>query len=111
MTNTTTNHSILADLAETFYPDTPEAKNFFDTLVSLSEGPDIEDGVEISEIADGAVPIYTHELFTIFVDLGAYQEDISELASENFNFEANARIALYLIAERLLLALEEEKVS
>jgi hypothetical protein len=64
-----------------------------------------------SEVADSIVPVYTHELWTVFVDLAAYQEDVSELGYEwsSDDHDKLPRTALYMIAERLTLAIFEEK--
>lgn len=63
------------------------------------------------EIADSAVPIYTHELWATFVDLAAYQEDVTEYVSstrtDGYDMQRLASVALYMIAERLALALLE----
>lgn len=52
------------------------------------------------EIADAAVPVYTHELWMTFVDLGAYREDPEELGSSD-DMDGKGRTCLYLIADRL----------
>jgi hypothetical protein len=57
------------------------------------------------EIADGAPSTYTYTRFQQFVDLAAWQEDISELTDGSTDMEAMAGIALYIIAERLVNAL------
>ena len=61
---------------------------------------DMRDAVH--EIADGAVPIYTHELWSVFVDVAAYHEDISEYGAEGSDLTKSAQVALYMIAERLI---------
>lgn len=73
--------------------------------VELAEdqADDLTDG--IAERADANVPIYTHDLWATFVDLGAYQEDVSELIGAETDMEKLAQVALYMIAERLLAAL------
>ena len=53
------------------------------------------------EVADGCVPIYTHDLWATFADLGAYQEDPTELGFDGSDMEQGARVCLYMIAERL----------
>lgn len=53
------------------------------------------------EIADSAVPIYTAEMWATFVDLGAWQEDPSELGFDASDMEQAAKVCLYMIAERL----------
>lgn len=67
---------------------------------------DLDD--RIHEEADAAVPIYTHEMWTTFVDLAAYTEDVSEFASGDEEMDRLAAVALYIIAERLLQALVRE---
>lgn len=67
------------------------------------QGDDLTDG--IAERADANVPIYTHELWEVFVDLGAYQEDVNELIGAETDTEKMAQVALYMIAERPLAAL------
>jgi len=59
------------------------------------------------EIADGAIPVYTHEMWTTFVDLAAYDEESDD---PNPDLHGQARLALYAIAYRLasnLLAQED----
>jgi hypothetical protein len=53
------------------------------------------------------VPIYTHERWQVFVDLQAYQEDVSEYGDADDLTNA-AGVALYMIAERLVHALATE---
>lgn len=60
------------------------------------------------EVADRAVPIYTHELWSMFVDLGAYNEDPTELGITADDMTLCAQVALYMIAERLCHALADE---
>lgn len=60
------------------------------------------------EIADGAVPIYTHEMWLTFVDLCAYQEDPSELGYDGSDMDKDGSACLYIIAQRLVYALHAE---
>lgn len=60
------------------------------------------------EIADNAVPIYTYNLWTTFVDLGAWAEDPTELGNDGSDMEASARVCLYMIANRLAYAVAAE---
>lgn len=62
----------------------------------------------VHEIADEAPSIYTHEVWAQFVDLCAYHEDLEGYVDESTDMESRARVALYLIAERLALALVDE---
>jgi hypothetical protein len=59
------------------------------------------------QVADDAVPIYTHELWSTFADLGAYEEDPSEYGPVTDMGRA-AGVCLYMIAERLVHALLSE---
>lgn len=74
----------------------------------------LEDDGSVTELADGCVPIYTHELWSTFVDLAAYQEELEAymlpLSDVDGSPDLNgmARVALYMIAERLAWALLEE---
>lgn len=53
------------------------------------------------EVADGCVPIYTHNLWATFTDLCAYREDLTEYGSADP--EQMPATALYAIAHRLAL--------
>jgi len=120
----------LADLAGCSSPDAHDGIGFDDTAdlpadYKSSPGADFLRRVETdvaervadgsfdeddspAEIADGAVPIYTHDLWTTFVDLGAYNEDPSELGAEADDLTRAAGVCLYLIADRLARALADE---
>ncbi len=61
------------------------------------------------EVADGAVPVYTGELWSVFVDVAAWQEDPSELGMEGSEgMEHLAGACLYLIGRRLAEAIADE---
>lgn len=72
----------------------------------FAEGDELSDVVH--EIADGVVPIYTHERWLVFVDLAAYNEDVSEYGSEDTDLTAQAGVALYMIAERVVGRVAEQ---
>ena len=102
----------LARLADCMSPDSPTSAGavfllrLVDDLAEILEADDRTDAVH--EAADSAVPIYTHEVWSTFVDLGAYQEDPTELGADASDMEQAAKVALYMIAERCLFALLEE---
>lgn len=112
----------LARLAECTDPDSLESDGSRWLLRVASDIPDLMESDDpedtVHEYADGAVPHMTHERWKIFVDLGAYSEDLSEL---DFEYDADnsqadltgaAGVALYMIADRLLRALiSEAKVA
>jgi hypothetical protein len=66
-----------------------------------------------AEIADYCVPVYTHNLWATFVDLCAYSEDLSDIGYEFDISHGIGQIpswALYMIGERLALALFEDEL-
>lgn len=77
----------------------------WERLTEYDGDPDYDGAV--SEIADACVPIYSGELWTTFVDLGAYREDAMTLGPFE-NLDQAARIALHMISGRLVWALVEE---
>jgi len=60
----------------------------------------------IREQADSLVPVYTRELWNTFVDVAAYDEDVSDFGPIDA-MENAAHVALYMIGERLLSSLIE----
>jgi hypothetical protein len=118
MTTTETyNAHQLAGMAECSSPDStdsPGARFLLQVAASVAESLEYdEDGTEdtsdmAQEVADSAVPIYTHERWQVFVDLCAYNEDISDFGTDETDLTALAGAALYVIAERLAVALIEE---
>lgn len=104
----------LARMAECLDPDSTESPGarFLDRIESdynerVEDGSYDEDTAH--EIADGAVPIYTHEMWLTFVDLGAYQEDPSDLGYEEGDMDKAGAVCLYMIAHRLVHALHEAR--
>lgn len=106
----------LARLADVTSPDSPTSPGAEWLLRVASDAEDLWDYGKneteiqdtISEYADQAVPIYTHERWQVFVDLAAYTEEVTDLGPVE-DMTAAAGVALYMIAERLLNALIEEK--
>lgn len=120
----------LARLAEVASPNTPESPGAkyldqirqgaleilaADDLGTLTDDEfhdsDVQDA--ISEYADTLVPVYTHEVWQVFTDLAAWNEEdetgLMEVAiREGHGMTQIARIALYRIAERLLQTLIRE---
>ena len=60
------------------------------------------------EIADSAPSVYTFTTWQQFVDLGAWQADISELGSGEDDMTRLAMIALYEITRTLVYAIAQE---
>lgn len=117
----THNPYVLANMTDTGKPDTNESPgavwlvHIADAAEELAEevrdARDLEDAVH--ECADQLVPVYTHEMWQVFVDLTAYnEEDESGLMAECMADDAAdmtraAMVALYQIAYRLLTSLLE----
>lgn len=97
----------LANLAGVACPDSVESPGaqFLRGVESAAE--DVADPDDVGEVADGCVPVYTHERWQVFVDLAAFNEDPSELGGDSADLTQAAGVALYMIAERLLAVLLE----
>lgn len=101
----------LADMAGAASPDSktsPGAEFLTGVAESFQEAVDNGwfDEDSVHEIADGAVPVYTHEMWKTFVDLAAWQEDVEH---DDLDMTAQAGMALYQIAQRLVEALAAER--
>ena len=83
-----------------------------DEIDAQADGYDIRkelDRVEWHETADSAVPVYTHRKWQTFVQLAAYDEDVSELVhGREITGDDVCNAALYIIADRLMRALTSE---
>ncbi len=101
----------LARMAECYDPDslTSPGGRWLQIVESaasdLADYDDQEDGMH--EVADSLVPIYAAEVWAVFVDLGAYQQDVDDYGPIT-DMEKGAQIALYMIAETLLRAVLED---
>lgn len=60
------------------------------------------------EIADGAVPIYTADVWATFSDLAAWQVDTDDYVTAEDDMTRRASIALYVVAERLASTLLDQ---
>jgi hypothetical protein len=72
-----------------------------------------EDQDMLHEIADAAAPVYTAEIFAVYVDIQGWQADISELLDPTFGDvsslpERIAQITLYQVARDIMSALFSE---
>ncbi len=103
--------SDIADCGSPDSPDSPGAKFLLsvasDVAECLENGiPPEDDAMNLApEIAESAVPIYTHEKWQVFVDLTAYNENIDDLGGTSGGMERGSNRALYIIAERLAINL------
>jgi hypothetical protein len=61
----------------------------------------------LSEIADGAVPVYYATTFEALVELRAWAEDIDGLCAPEADLATRANVCLFVVAERLGYALAE----
>lgn len=82
---------------------------FVEAVEYLTE-PDADDirNLDPFEYVDGSVPVYTSNLWRTFVDLGAYNEDVSEWGDFGDDLNKAASLALFVIGERLFLGLAED---
>ncbi|WP_269303403.1 hypothetical protein [Aeromicrobium sp. HA] len=60
------------------------------------------------EVADGAVPVYTADVWATFSDLAAWQVDIDDYVTAEDDMTRRASTALYVIAERLAVTLLDQ---
>lgn len=67
----------------------------------------LEDEDASHEVSDGLVPIYTHNLWQVFVDLGLYHEESEIGLGEDMT--QNAMTLCYEVARRLVYDLVEEE--
>lgn len=57
-------------------------------------------------VVDGAMPVYTHDIWRTYVDLAAYNEDLDGFESSSMT--VSAQVALMMIGERVVnLAVDE----
>jgi len=73
--------------------------------LSRELGSSVLDEDELLVLADDCVPVYTYERWQVFVDLCAWEVDISDYGYDADNMTTLAGIALYNVAESLLYAL------
>lgn len=109
----------LADCSDPDSADSAGAKFLFSLASATDELADRlrEDEVpedrwdysgQVHEVADGGPDIYTHTMWSEFVDLCAYHEDPTDLGFDGSDMQQGARICLFIIAERLVWALLRE---
>ena len=60
------------------------------------------DSDDIHGIVDGCVPVYTHNLWETFTDLGAYSVDVEDMQPTSNNYPT---VALYVVGEALAQSL------
>jgi hypothetical protein len=106
----------LANLADVPSPDSLESPGALfllriqETVNDYRNYESVDDMADmVSEIADGAVPIYTYEKWQTFTDLAAWTqaEDVMEFGPIT-DMDQGATLALYVIAERLASQLVAE---
>lgn len=62
----------------------------------------------VSELADSAIPAGIHERWWTFTDLRGWEQNTADLGDDFADLTQTAAIALYMIAESLMNALEDE---
>lgn len=121
------NDHVLARMADTYSPDRPDSPGaeFLLNVQSATrealdwqteqEGQSLAEAIEhvrderTNELADGAVPVYTFARWATFIDLGAWQADISDYANGDQDMTRLCGLSLYLIAETLVGALLDDE--
>lgn len=101
----------MAGCADPDAVDSPGAaflQNVASATIEACEYAGAWDPDDAHEIADGAVPVYTGEMWRTFVDLAAWVEDLDELGGSTGDMTRDASVALYLIASRLAYAVGDE---
>lgn len=76
-----------------------------ESLTYAIEHNDTYDNDDIHQQIDGTVPIYTHAMWATFVDLAAYNVDVTDYGTDDSNTDSRAAVALYVIGETLAAAL------
>lgn len=111
----------LANEAECFGPDSldSEGAQFLERVrnavldidgigeMSSDDLDTIDDDGTLGQIADDAPSVYTFTKWRQFVDIGAWQEDVSELSEDTSDIDSLASLALNIIADRLARVIVE----
>jgi hypothetical protein len=108
----------LARMAGCFDPDADDspgaemlARVRTDVIERIEHNPGVTEAEwfadDTHEIADGAPDVYTASRWDQFTDLGAWQESPYDLGADGSDMTGAAGVALYMIAERLAVALFE----
>lgn len=71
----------------------------------------LDDDGSLHEIADNAPDYRTHTRWQEFVDLGGYQEDISEYGDYGDDLTRAAGVALFMIADKLVRAIVDGAIE
>ncbi len=117
-TTTAHAHWTLSSIAGCLCPDSAESAGarFLEAVQDSVNAIDLDStdvsdySYELSDVADAAPHVYTSTRWAEFVDLGAYHENPTEFGDIR-DMEAAAGICLYMIADRLALALLVERLE
>lgn len=100
--------NILAQMAECAAPDTFESpgaellSRVRDAYIEQMESYSYNEEDSPHQIADDAPSVYTHEKWLQFIDLAAYQEDLTEFDVNLADLDNVGSVALYVICGRLV---------
>lgn len=105
----------LVYLAGCLSPDTAEGRAYLyaiywahaDELVNY--GDDRDTGLH--ELVDAALPVATHEQWMIFADLGGWLVDVDEIMGKEGDVSERMRVAVCMIGDTLMQALEAEHLE
>lgn len=105
----------LAGLADCYSPDSPDSPGaqylalVRDSIVEAYrytvEHGNTFDRDDLHEVVDGCVPVYTHNLWQTFLDLGAYNVDVDDYSPDLEHYPA---IAVYTVGETLAYSIVDK---
>lgn len=104
----------LSHLAECLHPKTVEGRTFLNNvyLGHLVGLPGYKDRtVGLYELVEVAVPVATQDRWIVFADLGGWMVDVDEVMGNEGSTEDRMRIAVCMIGDTLMKALEAEHLE
>ena len=104
----------LNHLSGCLHPKTPEGRAFLHRVywAHVEELPTYEDRqVGLHELVDAAVPVARDDQWMVFADLGGWMVDVDEVMGTEGTTEDRMRIALCILGDNLMKALEAEHLE
>ena len=100
--------SKMADVADPDHSESPGGEWLTYIYESWENARGQYDNVDrmIDETADGSVPTGTHQAWLAYVDVCGYREDLTDYSITTTDMSEVCRLTLYVIAQRLIAALE-----
>ena len=85
-----------------------EAAEYMVDHDEIPDGWDASWDSEDADVADSAVPVYTADIWRVFVDLSAWRVDITDLVAGDEDMTRRAEIAVYEVARQLAWSLLDD---